>query len=143
MTWGGEDLAAVLGAVNRLPDGTYDDVFRLARALCLLAASAADVPAIDTVFTDFRDENGLAAECRAARRAGFTGKMAIHPAQVPIINLAFAPTADELAWARQVVAAFAANPSAGTIGIAGKMIDRPHLEPAERILLSAGMGSDR
>lgn len=138
ITWGAEDLAAVLGAANRLPDGTYDDVFRLARALCLLAASAAEVPAIDTVFTDFRDASGLAAECHAARRAGFAGKMAIHPDQVPIINQAFAPTAEDLAWARQVVDAFAADPDAGTIGIAGRMVDRPHLKLAERILAAVG-----
>jgi citrate lyase subunit beta/citryl-CoA lyase len=134
MTWGAEDLAAVLGATNRRPDGVYDDVFRLARSLCLLGASAAGVAALDTVFTDFKNEAGLKEECVAAQRAGFTGKMAIHPAQVSVINAAFTPSAEEVAWAREVVAAFAANPEAGTIGIAGKMIDRPHLVLAQRLL---------
>jgi citrate lyase subunit beta / citryl-CoA lyase len=141
LTWGAEDLAAVLGATNRRPDGAYDDVFRLARSLCLLGASSADVIALDTVFTDFRNEEGLKAECVAARRAGFSGKMAIHPAQVPIINDAFSPSAEEIRWAREVVAAFAANPDAGTIGIAGKMIDRPHLALAKRLL--AGLEASR
>jgi len=135
LTWGAEDLAAVLGAgSNRRDDGVYDDTFRLARSLSLLAANAAGVPAIDTVYVDFRNLDGLMAECRAARRAGFAGKMAIHPDQVASINTAFAPSEAELEWARSVVAAFAANPDAGTIGIGGKMIDRPHLVMAERLL---------
>ncbi|MBV9784708.1 MAG: CoA ester lyase [Acidisphaera sp.] len=134
LTWGAEDLAALLGAVNRRPDGVYDDTFRLARALCVLAAQAAGVPALDTVYTDFRDVPGLEEECRAASRAGFAGKLAIHPGQVSAINTAFSPSAEELAWAHRVVEAFAANPGAGTIGIDGKMIDRPHLVLAERIL---------
>lgn len=134
LSWGAEDLAAVLGAANRRPDGVYDDTFRLARALCVLGASAADVAPIDTVYTDFRNDEGLRAECAAARRAGFTGKIAIHPAQVPVINAAFSASAEELAWARRVIEAFAANPHAGTIGIDGKMVDRPHLVLAERLL---------
>ncbi len=137
LTWGAEDLAAVLGAVNRRPDGVYDDVFRLARALCLLAAAHAGVAAIDTIYADYKDEPGLSAECQAARRAGFTAKMAIHPAQVPIINRAFAATAEELDWARQVTAAFEASPEAGTVGIGGRMVDRPHLVLAQRILARA------
>jgi citrate lyase subunit beta / citryl-CoA lyase len=137
LTWGAEDLAAILGAVNRRPDGSYDDVFRLARALCLLAASNAGVAAIDTIYADYKDESGLKAECEAARRAGFTAKLAIHPAQLSIINPAFSATAEELGWAKQVVAAFEANPEAGTVGIAGKMIDRPHLLLARRILARA------
>ena len=138
LTWGAVDLAAVLGAVNRRPDGVYDDVFRLVRALCVLGAHAAGVMAIDTVFTDFRDEAGLAAECEAARRAGFVAKMAIHPSQVAVINSAFTPGTEELAWARQVVAAFAANPTLGTVGVGGRMLDRPHLVMAERLLARAG-----
>jgi citrate lyase subunit beta / citryl-CoA lyase len=138
LTWGAEDIAAVLGAANRRPDGVYDDVFRLVRALCVLGAHAAGVMAIDTVFTDFRDEAGLAAECEAARRAGFVAKMAIHPSQVAAINRAFTPSPDELAWARQVVAAFAANPASGTVGVDGRMFDRPHLLLAERLLARAG-----
>jgi len=134
LTWGAEDLAAVLGATNRRADGVYDDTFRLVRALCLIAAQAAGVEAIDTIYTDFRDEPGLRAECEAARRAGFSGKMAIHPAQLDAINAAFRATDEELGWAREVVAAFAANPDAGTIGVGGKMVDRPHLVLAQRLL---------
>ena len=138
ITWGAEDLAACIGGNNRRADGIYDDVFRLARSLCLLAASAAGVEPIDTIYTDFRDEAGLAEECAAARRSGFIGKMAIHPAQIGVINLSFTASEDELAWARKVVALFAENPEAGTIALDGKMIDRPHLTLARRLL---GLGS--
>jgi citrate lyase subunit beta / citryl-CoA lyase len=138
ITWGAEDLAACLGGNNRRFDGVYDDAYRLARTLCLVAASAAGVMPIDTIYTDFKDEAGLAAEAAAARRSGFTAKMAIHPAQIAVINRAFAPSEDELAWARQVVALFAANPDAGTIALDGRMIDRPHLTLARRLLGEAG-----
>jgi citrate lyase subunit beta/citryl-CoA lyase len=139
ITWGAEDLAACIGGNNRRLDGIYDDVYRLARSLCLMAAAAAEVTPIDTIYTDFRDEAGLAAECTAARRSGFTAKMAIHPAQISVINRAFMVSDDELAWARKVVALFAANPDAGTIALHGKMIDRPHLTLARRLLgLGAG-----
>ncbi len=134
ITWGAEDLAACIGGHNRRADGTYDDVYRLARSLCLLAASAAGVEPIDTIYTNFRDEAGLAEECAAAKRSGFTAKMAIHPAQVTVINRAFAPGEEELAWARHVVALFDANPDAGTIALDGKMVDRPHLTLARRLL---------
>ena len=134
ITWGAEDLAACIGGNNRRLDGIYDDVYRLARSLCLLAAAAAGVTPIDTIYTDFRDEAGLAAECAAARRSGFTAKMAIHPAQIPVINRAFTVSDDELAWARNVLALFEANPDAGTIALDGKMIDRPHLTLARRLL---------
>lgn len=135
IAWGGEDLAADLGAeTNRTETGAYADPYRLARTMTLLAAAAAEVDAIDTVFTAFRDLDGLAAECRAARRDGFAAKMAIHPAQVPVINEAFTPTPEAIAHARAIVAAFAENPNLGVIGIAGAMIDRPHLRQAERLL---------
>lgn len=134
ITWGAEDLAACIGGNNRRLDGIYDDVYRLARSLCLLAAAAAGVTPIDTIYTDFRDEAGLAAECAAARRSGFTAKLAIHPAQIPVINRAFTVSDDELAWARNVLALFEANPDAGTIALDGKMIDRPHLTLARRLL---------
>jgi citrate lyase subunit beta/citryl-CoA lyase len=136
ITWGAEDLAACIGGHNRRADGVYDDVYRLARSLCLLGAAAAGVSPIDTIYTDFRDAEGLAAECAAAKRSGFVAKMAIHPAQVAVINRAFAPTDEELVWARQVVAAFADNPDAGTIALDGKMVDRPHLTLARRLLAS-------
>ena len=134
ITWGAEDLAACLGGNNRRFDGIYEDVYRLARSLCLAGAAAAGVAAIDTIYTDFKDETGLAAECAAARRSGFTAKMAIHPAQIPVINQAFAVSEEELAWARKVVALFAENSNAGTIALDGKMVDKPHLTLARRLL---------
>jgi citrate lyase subunit beta / citryl-CoA lyase len=134
ITWGAEDLSAALGAHNRRADGIYDDVYRMARSLCLLAAAAAETAPIDTIYTDFRDEKGLAAECAAARRSGFIAKMAIHPAQIPVINEAFSVTEEERIWARKVMAAFAENPDAGTLALDGKMVDRPHLTLARRLL---------
>ncbi len=134
ITWGAEDLAACIGGNNRRADGAYDDVYRLARSLCLLAAANAGVAPIDTIFTDFRDEAGLAEESVAAERSGFTAKMAIHPAQIATINRIFTASEDELLWARRVVAAFAENPETGTIALDGKMIDRPHLTLARRLL---------
>src|SRR5215469_5404529 len=134
ITWGAEDLAAALGGHNRRVDGIYDDVYRLARSLCLLAAAAANAVPIDTIYTDFRDDKGLTAECAAARRSGFTAKMAIHPAQIPVINKAFSVTEEQLIWARKVVAAFAQNPDAGTLALDGTMVDRPHLILARRLL---------
>ena len=134
ITWGAEDLAACIGGNNRRLDGTYDDAYRLARALCLLAAADAGIMPIDTIYTDFKDEAGLAAECAAARRSGFVAKMAIHPAQLSAINSAFAASADDLAWARKVVAVFAENPDAGTVALDGKMVDKPHLILARRLL---------
>jgi citrate lyase subunit beta/citryl-CoA lyase len=134
ITWGAEDLAACIGGNNRRLDGAYDDIYLLARSLCLAAAAAAAVAPIDTIFTDFRDMDGLAIECAAARRSGFTGKMAIHPAQIAAINTAFSVGEEEHAWARKVVELFAANPEAGTIALDGKMLDRPHLTLARRLL---------
>jgi citrate lyase subunit beta/citryl-CoA lyase len=134
ITWGAEDLSAALGGHNRRIDGIYDDVYRMARSLCLLAAAAANAAPIDTIYTDFRDDKGLAAECAAARRSGFTAKMAIHPAQIPVINQAFSVTEAELIWARKVVAAFAQNPDVGTLALDGTMVDRPHLILARRLL---------
>jgi len=134
LTWGAEDLSADLGAeTNRLTDGSYADPYRLARSLILFAASAAQVDAIDTVFTNFRDEAGFRAECSAARRDGFAGKMAIHPAQVAAINEIFAPAPAELARAEAIIALFAADPGLGVVGMAGEMIDRPHLIRAQRL----------
>jgi citrate lyase subunit beta/citryl-CoA lyase len=138
LTWGAEDLSADLGAeTNRLKDGSYTDPYRLARALTLFGATAAQVEAIDTVFTNFRDEAAFRAECLAARRDGFTGKMAIHPAQVAPINEIFSPSPAALAKAEQIVALFAANPGAGVIGLDGEMLDRPHLVRAQRLLARA------
>ena len=140
LSWGAEDLSAVIGAATARDDtGLYTDVFRLARALTILGASAADVAAIDTVYIDYRDDDGLARECAEAARDGFTAKLAIHPAQVPVINRAFTPSQEALAQAREIVQAFAADPSAGVIGIDGKMFDRPHLRRAERLIERARM----
>lgn len=139
MTWGGEDLATVLGARgNRRPSGEWDDSFRLARGLALLAASACDVPAIDTLHADYRDADGLRAACLSARHAGFVGKIAIHPDQVAIINAAFSPDEAEIADARAIVAAFTASPGSGVVGLGGRMLDRPHLVAAQRLLATTG-----
>jgi citrate lyase subunit beta/citryl-CoA lyase len=139
LTWGAEDLSADLGAeTSRLPDGTYTPPYILARNLALFAAHAARVQAIDTVYPNFRDEAGFRRECEAARRDGFTGKMAIHPAQVSIINEVFTPPEAEVVRARAVVEAFAREPDAGVIGIGGEMYDRPHLERAKRLLTRLG-----
>jgi citrate lyase subunit beta / citryl-CoA lyase len=139
VTWGAEDLSAAIGALsNRDEDGSYSPLYTLAGSLCLCAAAAANVPAIDTLHTDFRDSAGLAAACRASRRRGFRGRIAIHPDQVPIINEAYSPTPAELAHAQRIVDAFAAQPEAGTLSIDGVMVDKPHLTQALRTLGQAG-----
>jgi citrate lyase subunit beta/citryl-CoA lyase len=135
LTWGGEDLSADVGAMAKTaPDGTLDDTFRYARAVCLLAASAAGVTPLDTVYPDFRDASGFEAECVTAKRMGFLAKCAIHPGQVEIINRVFSPSPQELEWARKVVAAFAASASSGVTQMDGKMLDKPHLRLAQRLL---------
>lgn len=134
LTWGGEDLASAVGARGNKHAGGFDDIFRIARALCLAGASAAGVPALDSVYPDFRDEAGFAAECAEARRMGFGGKCAIHPGQVAAINAAFTPSAEEVAHAQAIIAAFAENPGAGVISLGGKMVDKPHLVAARRLL---------
>lgn len=139
MTWGAEDLATELGAQNnRDQNGHYCSPYIVARASCLYAAAAAGVFAIDTVFTDFRDMDGLRQECEDAARDGFIGKMAIHPAQVPVINQAFTPSEKDIADAQEIIAAFAEQGDAGVISINGKMLDRPHLSKAEKTLARAG-----
>ncbi|WP_410825726.1 HpcH/HpaI aldolase/citrate lyase family protein, partial [Methylobacterium sp. sgz302003] len=138
LTWGAEDLSADLGAETNRDAAGWSEPFRLARNLALLAAAAAEVDPIDTINAAFRDLDGLARECREARRDGFVGKMAIHPAQVPVINAAFTPSDDEIARARAVVAAFAQAPGTGVVGVAGQMLDRPHLRRAERLLARVG-----
>lgn len=135
LTWGAEDIAAALGAsTNRRPDGEYDSVYQLARALCLSGAVAAGVQPIDTIWADFSDEAGLVRDSAAARQRGFTGKIAIHPGQVAAINAAFSPSDEELAWSKKVVDLFEANPGMGTVGLEGKMLDMPHLKQARRVL---------
>ena len=141
LAWGGEDLAAAIGASsNRNETGAYTDVFRLARSLTLLTAADAGADAIDTVFTNYKDEDGLKRECEAAVRDGFSGKMAIHPAQVPVINAAFTPPPGDVERAKTIIQLFEdAGPDAGVLSLDGKMIDRPHLRQAERIVRRAGL----
>ena len=140
LTWGAEDLSAELGAeANRDADGRFLDPYRLARVLCIAGAANAEVAAIDTVYVDFRNDAGLRRECEEARRDGFTGKMAIHPAQVAVINDVFTPKPEAIARAQAIVAAFAATPGAGTVGIGGVMYDRPHLARAKQVLARAGV----
>lgn len=135
LAWGAEDLAAALGAsANRDASGRWLPPYELARSLCLIAAGAAALPAIDTVYTNFRDDEGLAAYAAESRRDGFRGMLAIHPAQVAIINAAFMPDSREIERARKIVALFDNNPLAGTLSLDGRMIDRPHLLQARRIL---------
>ena len=138
LTWGAEDLPAAIGAAtSREPDGRFTPPYELARSLCLFGAAAAGVAPIETVYPAFRDLDGLAAYAARARRDGFTGMMAIHPDQVPVINAAFTPSAAEVAHARAVVAAFEAHPGVGTLALDGRMIDRPHLVQAQRTLAAA------
>lgn len=135
ITWGAEDLSADIGAETpRHADGTYTQPFALVRTMALFAAHAADAIAIDTVYPNFRDAAGFRSDCELARRDGFLAKMAIHPDQVPVINEIFTPPAHEVERAQKIVALFAANPDAGTLGLDGEMLDRPHLKRAERLL---------
>jgi citrate lyase subunit beta/citryl-CoA lyase len=135
MTWGPEDLSAELGAeANRDSAGSLTEPYRIARALCLFGAAAAKVPAIETIHVDFRNPDVLRKDTDIARRDGFTGRLAIHPAQVAVINEVFTPTTAQIEKAKAIIAAFAAQPGAGTVGIGGKMYDRPHLERAKALL---------
>ncbi|MBA4041431.1 MAG: CoA ester lyase [Sphingobium sp.] len=140
LTWGAEDLPAAIGAAtSRESDGSYTPPYQLARSLTLFGAHAAGVAAIETVYPDFRDLDGLAAYAARGRRDGFVGMMAIHPAQVPVINAAFTPSAQEVAHARAIVALFAANPGAGALSLEGRMVDAPHLKAAHALLARAGL----
>jgi citrate lyase subunit beta/citryl-CoA lyase len=135
MSWGAEDLSAALGASSKYEaGGELAFTYKLARSLCLAGAVAAGVQPVDGVFQDFRDEEGLRAETEAARRDGYTGKLAIHPAQVPVINAAFTPSREDVSHAEEIVAAFEAHPHAGVLSVGGKMVDRPHLTQARRVL---------
>jgi len=135
MSWGAEDLATALGAIdNRNETGGYEFTYQLARSLCLLGATIAGVPAIETIHGDFKDEAGLRKRAADVRRAGYRGMLAIHPAQIDVINEAFTPSAQEQAAAQEIVDLFAANPGAGTLGHKGAMLDRPHLDRALAVL---------
>lgn len=135
LTWGAEDLGAVVGSSsNKEENGEWTFPYKVVKAQCLFAAAAAQTSAIDTLYANFKDPEGLAEDCKKSRRDGFVGRIAIHPAQVDIINECFSPSEEELIHARQVVKAFADNPDLGTVGIDGKMYDIPHLKSAERIL---------
>jgi len=138
LTWGAEDLSADIGAeTNRDAHGNFTGPYSLARSLCVAAAAAAKVAALDTVFVDFRNADGLRREAEEARRDGFVGKLAIHPGQVAVINEVFTPAPSEIAKAQAVIAAFAAAPGVGVVGIDGVMYDKPHLERAKRLLARA------
>lgn len=135
MTWGAEDMATAVGATgNRLADGSFTDLCRLVRSLSLAGAAAAGVSALETVYADFRDLEGLEAYALQGRREGFSGMLAIHPAQVEPINRAFTPTQAELDEARAILNLFAANPGAGALSLNGRMVDQPHLTQAKRLL---------
>lgn len=139
MTWGGEDLAAALGASdNRNPaTGEYDDPYLLAKSLCLAAARAISVQPVGVVYVNFRDLAGLEADCLRDRRAGFIGKIAIHPDQAAVINRAFTPSEEEISHAKRVIDMFEKNPGLGTVGLDGKMLDMPHLKQARNMLALA------
>jgi citrate lyase subunit beta / citryl-CoA lyase len=138
LTWGAEDLSAAVGATaNKETSGEWTSPYQLARSLCLFAAASAEVAPLETLYADFRDSEGLERDCRRARRDGFTGRIAIHPDQVAIINSCFSPSAQQIAEAQMIVDAFAAQPDAGTLGLNGKMYDIPHLKAALKTLASA------
>lgn len=138
VTWGAEDLPAAIGAsTSREADGSYTQPYQLARSLTLFSAHAAGVPAVETVYPAIKDLDGLAAYAARGARDGFTGMMAIHPSQIAVINDAFTPSEEEIAHARSVVAAFAANPGVGALQLDGKMIDAPHLRQAQALLARA------
>ncbi len=139
MTWGAEDLSAALGASdNRHPvTGDYDDPYILAKSLCLAASRAIDVQPVGVVYVNFKDSEGLEAECLRDRRSGFVGKIAIHPAQSEVINRAFTPSDEEIDYAQRVVDVFEQNPGLGTVGLEGKMLDMPHLKQARKLLALA------
>jgi citrate lyase subunit beta/citryl-CoA lyase len=137
LTWGPEDLSAELGAeTNRDAHGLLTEPYRLARNICLFGAAAAKLPAIETIYANFRDLEGLRRDTDEARRDGFSGRLAIHPAQVAVINEVFTPAPDQIAKAHAIIAAFAAQPGAGAVGVDGKMFDRPHLLRAQKLLAS-------
>lgn len=139
LTWGAEDLADSIGASNnRNPDGSYGFTYELARSLCVLGAATAGVTAVETIQGDFKDLEGLKARAEKVRRDGYRGMLAIHPAQVDVINAAFTPTEEEIAEAQEIVDIFAVNPGVGAIGYKGGMLDRPYLARAERLLRQAG-----
>lgn len=138
LTWGAEDLSAAIGAVgSRHGDGSYTPPYEMARAMALFAAHAAGVPAIETVYPAIRDEAGLAAYAARGAFDGFSGMMALHPAQVPIINAAFTPSGEQVERARAIIAAFAENPGVGVLILDGQMIDAPHLAQARNIIARA------
>lgn len=136
MTWGAEDLSAALGAMDNMNpnSGEYDDPYLMAKSFCLAACRAVDVQPVGVVYVNFRDDAGLETECLRDRKAGFIGKIAIHPAQPPIINRAFTPSDAEVDYAQRVVDVFEQNPGLGTVGLDGKMLDMPHLKQARNLM---------
>lgn len=143
MTWGAEDLSAEVGAAgNRDEDGRFSFTYRMVRSHCLLAATALGIAPIDTVYTDFRDLEGLGEDSARSYREGFSGRLAIHPAQVAVINASYTPDEETIAQARRIEAAFLADPEAGAVSLDGRMLDRPHLVQARKILAAARRYAD-
>jgi citrate lyase subunit beta/citryl-CoA lyase len=144
LTWGAEDLSAAIGAsTNKGADGDWAFTYKMVRSACLLAAKSIDVQAIETLYADFRDSDGLRSSCESAAREGFTGRIAIHPDQVSVINEAFMPSASDMAYARRVIAAFEAASGSGAVGLDGKMLDMPHLKQAQKVLALSEAHSQR
>ncbi len=144
LTWGAEDLSTALGAATNQDDaGGLAFTYRMVRSMCLMAAKAAGVDPIETLYADFRDTDGLRASCTAAAREGFTGRIAIHPAQVDTINQAFSPAPADVAHAQRIIEAFAAQPGSGTVGLDGRMLDIPHLKQAQRIMARHAATAER
>lgn len=144
LTWGAEDLSSAVGASTNLdPSGSWSFTYQMVRSLTLLGAHAANVEAIETLYVDLNDEEGLRSSCRAARAEGFTGRIAIHPSQVLAINESFAPSVEEITHARRVLEAFEGSPGAGAVRLDGKMLDSPHLKQARRVLARAAAYSER
>ncbi|RQP05423.1 MAG: CoA ester lyase [Paracoccus sp. BP8] len=143
LTWGAEDLSSAIGAAtNTGPDGEWAFTYRMVRSQCLLAAKACGVQCVETLFVDYKDSEGLFRASVEARREGFTGRFAIHPAQVDPINAAFMPSEPEVEEANRIVAAFATAGESGTVGLDGRMLDIPHLVQARKVLaLHAAFGA--
>lgn len=137
--WGAEDLVAALGgSSSRFPTGEYRDVARHVRSTTLLAAKARGVFALDSVYLDIADLDGLRAETEDAVAVGFDGKVAIHPSQVAVMRSSYAPTAEQLDWAQRVLAAVSDN--RGVFAIDGTMVDAPVLRHAEQIVRRSATG---
>lgn len=135
MCWGAEDMSADIGASTNMDEqGVHFLVHQMNRANCLILCAAGNMQPVDGICVDYKNDAKLRDECKRARREGFTGKIAIHPSQVAIINELFTPSSKEIDHARRVIEAFENAGGAGTVGLEGKMLDMPHLRQARHIL---------